>query len=93
MKIFILLAALITTSAAFADEYVQGYTKQDGTYVAPHYRSSPDSNTSNNYSAPGNQNPYTGQLSTQSGSSGHSQDYYRKHQTDSGLTQSNQRRR
>lgn len=29
--------------------YVKGYYRKDGTYVRPHYRSSPDSTKSNNY--------------------------------------------
>jgi hypothetical protein len=40
--------------------YVNGYVKSDGTYVAPHYRSSPDSSTYNNWTTKGNVNPYTG---------------------------------
>lgn len=44
---------------------VQGYTRQDGTYVAPHRRSMPDSSTSNNWSTQGNYNPYTGRPGTQ----------------------------
>jgi len=59
-----LVAALLIVSllpiAALADEYVRGYYRRDGTYVAPHYRSSPDSNPYNNFSFPGNTNPYTG---------------------------------
>ncbi len=47
-----------------ADDYVQGYYRQDGTYVQPHYRTSPDSNPFNNYSQEGNVNPYTGQRGT-----------------------------
>lgn len=39
---------------------VRGYYRSSGTYVAPHYRSSPDSYRSNNYSSRGNYNPYTG---------------------------------
>ncbi|MFA5130390.1 MAG: SH3 domain-containing protein [Patescibacteria group bacterium] len=39
---------------------VKGYTKKNGTYVAPHYRSDPDGIKSNNWSYPGNTNPYTG---------------------------------
>jgi hypothetical protein len=59
------LATLIaTTTAASADEYVRGYTRQNGTYVAPHYRSSPDNSYNNNWSVRGNQNPYTGQYGT-----------------------------
>lgn len=39
---------------------VRGYTRKDGTYVAPHMRSAPDGNFSNNWSTLGNVNPYTG---------------------------------
>jgi hypothetical protein len=61
----ILLAALVAFAApASAQVYVQGYTRSDGTYVAPHYRSSPDSSTYNNYSSSGNVNPYTGEVGT-----------------------------
>lgn len=38
---------------------VNGYYRSNGTYVQPHYRSSPDGNPYNNYSFPGNINPYT----------------------------------
>lgn len=31
------------------DVYVQGYTRKNGTYVAPHIRSAPDSSKANNY--------------------------------------------
>lgn len=33
-----------------SDVYVKGYTKKNGTYVAPHYRSAPDKSILNNYS-------------------------------------------
>jgi len=64
MKFAALLLALLATSA-FADNYVRGYTKSDGTYVAPHYRSEQNSNRSDNYSSQGNTNPYTGQRGSQ----------------------------
>jgi hypothetical protein len=41
---------------------VRGYYRRDGTYVAPHYRSNPDDNPDNNYTYPGNVNPYTGRI-------------------------------
>ncbi len=41
---------------------VKGYYRKDGTYVKPHYRSSPDGNPYNNWSFPGNTNPYTGEV-------------------------------
>ena len=39
---------------------VRGYLRTDGNYVQPHYRSAPDGNFYNNWSASGNVNPYTG---------------------------------
>lgn len=50
------------TSVCFAQVYVKGYFRKDGTYVAPHYRTSPDSTVTNNYSYPGNYNPNTGKI-------------------------------
>jgi hypothetical protein len=44
---------------------VRGHTRRDGTYVAPHKRSSPDKSRTNNWSAKGNANPYTGKKGTQ----------------------------
>lgn len=49
----ILLAAAIMTSAvnnAYAWVRVRGYTRSNGTYVAPHFRTSPDGYTFNNLS-------------------------------------------
>ena len=60
-KFLITLAFLLFVSSAFADVYVQGYTKDNGTYVNPYHRSSPNQSTSDNYSTKGNTNPYTGQ--------------------------------
>jgi hypothetical protein len=53
------LLALLSFSA-FADNYVQGYVRSDGTYVPGHYRSSQDNTNTNNYSTQPNVNPYTG---------------------------------
>lgn len=50
---------------AHAQVYVKGYHRKDGTYVAPHYRSSPNSSRSDNYSSKGNYNPYTGAKGSQ----------------------------
>ena len=44
--------------------YVHGYIRSDGTYVAPHYRSAPDGDPTNNWSTKGNANPYTGEAGT-----------------------------
>lgn len=58
------LAFIVLTVSAYADQYVRGYTRSNGTYVAPYMRSSPDSTTSNNWSTQGNVNPYTGAVGT-----------------------------
>jgi hypothetical protein len=59
-KTIFLLVAAVSFPAMAADQYVQGYMKRDGTYVAPHHRTAPDHNPYNNYSTQGNANPYTG---------------------------------
>lgn len=66
MRLIAFTAALITLAAftTHAQVHVNGYTRRDGTYVAPHYRSSPDSSRLNNWSTQGNVNPYTGQEGT-----------------------------
>jgi hypothetical protein len=79
-NIFVVIIVLFSTSA-IADDYVNGYTKSNGTYVQPHYRSGADSTNINNYSTKGNTNPYTGTQGTvepnyQSyGNSSHQQQY------------------
>lgn len=64
----LVIAALALSSAAPAlaqsSHYVSGYTRNDGTYVAPHMQTNPDSSRTNNWSAQGNVNPYTGQVGT-----------------------------
>jgi hypothetical protein len=59
------LALVITwLSVAVAQTWVRPYTRKDGTYVDGHYRSNPDGNPYNNWSYPGNVNPYTGRQGT-----------------------------
>ena len=57
---------LLCIDVAVADTYVEGYYRRDGTYVRPHYRSSPDGSYNNNWSVRPNYNPYTGQPGTRS---------------------------
>lgn len=64
MKKTIIAVALLASTSVFAQEYVNSYTRQDGTFVQGHYRSAPDGNRYNNYSTQGNTNPYTGQQGT-----------------------------
>lgn len=63
-RILVIGLFLVATSvgSALADEYVHGYVRQDGTYVAPYYRSSPNGTVMDNYSFHGNMNPYTGKV-------------------------------
>ena len=54
MSAALVVAALMIGSVdigvAYAkDVHVQGHTRRDGTYVAPHVRSSPDGSKANNY--------------------------------------------
>lgn len=65
MKLLAIAALLAVSAQALAAESVRGHVRKDGTYVAPHYRSSPDSHRWNNYGAQGNTNPYTGERGTQ----------------------------
>jgi len=62
--ILALIASALVAPALSAQVRVKGYTRSDGTYVAPHYRSSPNSTTTDNYSTKGNVNPYTGEVGT-----------------------------
>ena len=67
MRILLALGAatmLFATVAEARDVRVRGYTRQDGTYVEAHRRSSPNNTTSDNWSTYPNVNPYTGQQGT-----------------------------
>lgn len=61
MKVIAAVLLCVVSATAFAAQRVDGYTRKDGTYVAPHYRSSPNSTKLDNYGTQGNVNPYTGQ--------------------------------
>ncbi len=52
---------LVWITSSMGDVSVRGYTKSDGTYVEPHYRSDPNGNFNDNWSTKPNVNPYTGQ--------------------------------
>ncbi|MEO0285246.1 MAG: hypothetical protein ABIM31_00350 [candidate division WOR-3 bacterium] len=60
--VWFVLALIVFVSPAFPQVHVRGYYRSDGTYVKPHYRSYPDDNPYNNWSFPGNVNPYTGEV-------------------------------
>ena len=56
--------------------YVSGYYRSDGTYVKSHYRSSPNSTVTDNWSYKGNINPYTGKVGTNKYSDNPTSGYY-----------------
>lgn len=69
LRLFLVVMAALITVCPMADVAnsqvkVRGYYRKDGTYVRPHYRSSPDGNFWNNWSTKGNVNPYTGKAGT-----------------------------
>jgi hypothetical protein len=68
-KLVVVIGMVALAGLAHADQNVNGYIRQDGTYVQGYTRSTPDSSYNNNYSTSGNINPYTGS------SGGNSQTY------------------
>lgn len=70
VKMVILLTAVFCFSSANADVWVNGYLRNDGTYVQGHMRTAPNGTTTDNYSTQGNVNPYTGQVGTQNNNYG-----------------------
>ncbi len=60
----LLMVSVFICASVYADTWVNGYTKKNGTFVQGHYRSSPDNNPYNNWSTKGNVNPYTGRIGT-----------------------------
>lgn len=64
MKLLLFTVALCSFSAMANDVYVNDYTRNNGTYVQPHYQTAPNNTKFDNYSTRGNVNPYTGQAGT-----------------------------
>ena len=52
-----------------SSHFVQGYVTRDGTYVAPHMQTNPNSTTLDNYGTSGNVNPFTGVTGGRAGGS------------------------
>ena len=65
-KLFFTLALAFVAQFSFGQTtvYVNGYYRNDGTYVQPHYRTSPNNTVNDNWSTYPNVNPYTGQTGT-----------------------------
>lgn len=64
MRTLIFSIFILLTLTVQGQVHVKGYYRSNGTYVAPHTRSSPNSSPYDNYSYPGNTNPYTGKTAT-----------------------------
>lgn len=60
----LLTFSLVNIPQADAASRVRGYTKKNGTYVAPYMRSTPNKLKFDNFSTKGNINPYTGKKGT-----------------------------
>lgn len=65
----VLISLMFSFSLAIAPhaeaiQRVKGYTTKKGTYVAPHYKSSPNKSKFDNYSTKGNVNPFNGKKGT-----------------------------
>ncbi len=60
----ILVFSIFIPSSVEAATRVKGYTKSNGTYVAPHYKTPPNKSKFDNFSTKGNINPYTGRKGT-----------------------------
>jgi len=69
LVVFLLVAFAVGTIQA---EWVNGYTKSNGTYVDGYNRSDSNDTVRDNYSYKGNANPYTGSEGT---------NYYRNNST------------
>jgi len=63
-KYLVILLIFLFNLTTIAQVHVRGYIRSNGTYVAPHMRSSPNLTPTDNYSYPGNTNPYTGKTAT-----------------------------
>ena len=69
MKLGLLAGAVlgvlvVTPALAQSSHSVRGYTRKDGTYVAPHRATNPNSTMMDNWSTKGNVNPDTGKAGT-----------------------------
>lgn len=59
-KILVCLLLVVFSLPTIAQVQVKGYYRKDGTYVAPHVRSAPNSTTSDNYGPSASSPLYTG---------------------------------
>jgi hypothetical protein len=71
-RLSLFIVSVFLPLLALSQVWVNGYTKSNGTYVAGHYRSSPNSTKADNWSTKGNTNPFTGQPGTKTDNSSNS---------------------
>jgi len=63
--LLVAIGCVLAFGTSMADSTkVRGHYKKDGTYVAPHVRTTPNSSKLDNWSTKGNVNPYTGKDGT-----------------------------
>ena len=60
LGVFVFSILAFSVNQVDAATRVRGYSKKNGTYVMPYYKSSGNSYKFDNYSSKGNYNPYTG---------------------------------
>lgn len=58
------LVVVASSDSTAKSSSVKGYVKKDGTYVAPHHRTTHNGTKLDNYGTKGNVNPYTGKEGT-----------------------------
>jgi len=63
-KLVIIVVLVLLSSIVWADTWVKGYYKSDGTYVAGHYRTQTNKTNHDNYRTSRNTNTYTGTKGT-----------------------------
>ena len=88
IKVFALIAALVSIVSAQSMVWVDGYTTSSGTYVAGHYRSAPNSSTYDNYGSyyNGNSSSRSSSSSSSYGTSSYDNDYSSSSSSGSGST-------
>ena len=60
IRLLFLVVLVLAVGLEAKDVSVKGYYRQNGTYVAPYHRTSPNNTKNDNESTGGHVNPYTG---------------------------------
>lgn len=68
---------------------VSGYTRKDGTYVQPYFRTAPNNSNIDNFSTKGNVNPYNGKPGWIAPDSEYNTFYYNTYTYQPAITESN----